>query len=31
MPTTPEQLGQQVRDGMQRWGQLIADARIELR
>lgn len=31
MPTSPEQLGQQVRDGMQRWGQLIADAKIELR
>lgn len=30
MPTTPEQLGAQVRDGMQRWGQLIADVRLEL-
>lgn len=30
MPTTPEGLGMQVRDGMQRWGQLIADARLEL-
>jgi len=30
MPTTPEGLGSQVREGMQRWGQLIADARLEL-
>jgi tripartite-type tricarboxylate transporter receptor subunit TctC len=30
-PSTPEQLAAEVRDGMQRWGKVIADAKLELK
>jgi len=29
-PTTPEQFGAMIRDGMQRWGKVIAEAKLEL-
>ena len=30
-PGTPEQLAAEVREGMQRWGKVIADAKLEIR